>query len=83
MATVTDKSMKPISLACSELWSKQRRIMPICRICTMASVVSAYMMYTTDLQRRHNDSATYSRSETKRSSDWRMRPRYTREKRPR
>jgi len=45
VTTITDDSSKRIFPACRGLWSKPRRIMPICKTCTMASVVSDHAMF--------------------------------------
>lgn len=80
---VADLSSKPISSACSERSSRPRRITPICKTCTTASVVSDHNMSNADWQRRRKDSVTYSKSEMRRLKDWKMLLRYTRAKRQR
>jgi hypothetical protein len=40
VTSITDESLKRISSVCRGLWSKPRRTTPICKTCTMASVVS-------------------------------------------
>jgi len=77
---VADDSLKRISSVCRGLWSKPRRITPICKTCIMASVVSDHATINADRQERHSDCATCSRSETRKLTDWKMRPRYTRVK---
>jgi len=66
VTSITDESLKRISSVCSGLWSKPRRITPVCKTCIMASVVSDHAMCSADRQKRHSGYATCSRSETRR-----------------
>jgi len=80
VTSITDDSLKRISSVYRGLWSKPRRIMPTCKTCTMASVVSDHAMINADGQKRHSGYATCSRSETRRLTDSKMPPKYTRAK---
>jgi hypothetical protein len=66
VTSITDDSLKRISSVCRGLWSKPRRTTPICKTCTMANVVSNHATINADRQKRQNDYATCSRSETRR-----------------
>jgi len=77
---VADDSLKRIFSVCRGLWSKPRRTTPTCKTCIMASVVSDHAMFSADWQKRHSDCATCSRSETRRLTDSKMHPKYTRVK---